>query len=126
MSLQVSYNRFSASDKYDELLFRASKGLQSAELNESQSILSDRITRSQTASFKMARSSTAALQLLTPQLARSLCCPVLCMYWAQSAKLRLLSSTFRQPAFAARRSPDHVNRHGAGRRDPSRSGPGHP
>ena len=45
----------------------------------------------------MARSSTAALQLLTPQLARSLCCPVLCMYWAQSAKSRLLSSTFRQP-----------------------------
>jgi hypothetical protein len=45
MSLQGYYNRFSASDKYDELLFRASKGLQSAELNESQSILSDRITK---------------------------------------------------------------------------------
>lgn len=45
MSLQGYYNRFSAADQYDELLFRASKGLQSAELNESQSILSDRITQ---------------------------------------------------------------------------------
>ena len=52
MSLQGYYNRFSAADQYDELLFRASKGLQSAELNESQSILSDRITKIANAIFQ--------------------------------------------------------------------------
>ena len=52
MSLQGYYNRFSAADQYDELLFRASKGLQSAELNESQSILSDRITKIADAIFQ--------------------------------------------------------------------------
>ena len=43
MPLQGYFNRFSQSDGYDELLFRASRGLQSAELNEIQTILSDRI-----------------------------------------------------------------------------------
>lgn len=52
MSLQGYYNRFSVADQYDELLFRASKGLQSAELNESQSILSDRITKIANALFQ--------------------------------------------------------------------------
>ena len=37
MTLQQYYNRFNASQGYDELLFRAAKGLQSAELNEIQS-----------------------------------------------------------------------------------------
>ena len=45
MVLQNYYSRFNAADKYDELLFRASKGLQSAELNEVQQILSHRITQ---------------------------------------------------------------------------------
>jgi hypothetical protein len=45
MSLQGYYNRFSSADRYDELLFRASKGLQSAELNEIQSIFSDRLQK---------------------------------------------------------------------------------
>ncbi len=52
MSLQGYYNRFSSADQFDELLFRASKGLQSAELNESQSILSDRITKIANAIFQ--------------------------------------------------------------------------
>ena len=45
MVLQNYYSRFNAADKYDELLFRASKGLQSAELNEVQQILGYRITQ---------------------------------------------------------------------------------
>lgn len=45
MVLQNYYSRFNAADKYDELLFRASKGLQSAELNEVQQILGHRITQ---------------------------------------------------------------------------------
>lgn len=45
MSLQGYYNRFDPAAKYDELLFRASKGLQSAELNEIQAVLSDRMKR---------------------------------------------------------------------------------
>ena len=45
MSLQGYYNRFDSTDNFDSLDFRASKGLQSAELNEIQSILSDRLTK---------------------------------------------------------------------------------
>ena len=43
MPLQGYYNRFSSTDGYDELLFRASRGLQSAELNEIQRISSERL-----------------------------------------------------------------------------------
>lgn len=52
MTLQGYYNRFNASDKYDSLLFRASRGLQSAELNEIQSVLSDRIQKIANVLFK--------------------------------------------------------------------------
>lgn len=44
MTLQGYYNRFQPSQNFDELLFRASKGLQSAELNEIQSVINDRMT----------------------------------------------------------------------------------
>lgn len=52
MTLQGYYNRFDASKRYDELLFRASKGLQSAELNEIQAILSDRVRKIADVLFK--------------------------------------------------------------------------
>jgi len=45
IALPGYYNRFDAADRYDELLFRAGKGLQSAELNEVQSTLVDRLKR---------------------------------------------------------------------------------
>jgi hypothetical protein len=45
MALQGYFNRFDAAKRYDELLFRASRGLQSAELNEIQAVLSDRMKR---------------------------------------------------------------------------------
>ena len=45
MSLQGYYNRFNSAQNFDSLDFRASKGLQSAELNEIQSIFSDRLTK---------------------------------------------------------------------------------
>lgn len=43
MTLTGYYNRFSSADNYDAVEFLASKGLQSAELNELQSIFSDRL-----------------------------------------------------------------------------------
>ena len=52
MTLTGYYNRFDATDRYDELLFRAGKGLQSAELNEVQSGLIDRLKRIADAVFK--------------------------------------------------------------------------
>jgi len=52
MTLTGYYNRFDAADRYDELLFRAGKGLQSAELNEIQSGLIDRLRRIADAVFK--------------------------------------------------------------------------
>jgi hypothetical protein len=52
MTLQGYYNRFDAADRYDEILFRAGKGLQSAELNEIQSSVIDRLKRIADAVFK--------------------------------------------------------------------------
>lgn len=52
MPLTGYYNRFDAADRYDELLFRAGKGLQSAELNEIQGGLIDRLKRIADAVFK--------------------------------------------------------------------------
>lgn len=52
MPLQNYYNRFNAADRYDELLFRAAKGLQSAELNEIQAIQFDRLKRIADVLFK--------------------------------------------------------------------------
>lgn len=52
MPLTGYYNRFDSADRYEELLFRAGKGLQSAELNEIQSGLIDRLKRIADAVFK--------------------------------------------------------------------------
>ena len=52
IALPSYYNRFDATDRYDELLFRAGKGLQSAELNEVQATLVDRLKRIADAVFK--------------------------------------------------------------------------
>ena len=52
MTLQGYYNRFDPTDRYDELLFRASRGLQSAELNEIQSVFSDRLQKIANVLFK--------------------------------------------------------------------------
>lgn len=52
MTLTGYFNRFNAADRYDELLFRAGKGLQSAELNEVQSTVIDRLKRIADAVFK--------------------------------------------------------------------------
>ena len=52
MTLTGYYNRFDAADRYDDLLFRAGKGLQSAELNEVQSTIVDRLKRIADAVFR--------------------------------------------------------------------------
>jgi hypothetical protein len=52
MPLTGYYNRFNPSDRYDELLFRAAKGLQSAELNEIQATQFDRLKRIADVLFK--------------------------------------------------------------------------
>jgi hypothetical protein len=98
MSLQGYYNRFSASDKYDELLFRASKGLQSAELNESQSILSDRITKIANSLFQDGAIINGGAATVDPATGAVTLLAVLFMCWVQCAKSHRLNSTFRQPA----------------------------
>tara|TARA_E500000331_G_scaffold265430_1_gene256640 strand:- start:226 stop:3384 length:3159 start_codon:yes stop_codon:yes gene_type:complete len=52
MTLTGYYNRFASSDNYDAVEFLASKGLQSAELNELQSIFSDRLQNISDVLFK--------------------------------------------------------------------------
>lgn len=52
MTLTGYYNRFASSDNYDAVEFLASKGLQSAELNELQSIFSDRMQNISDVLFK--------------------------------------------------------------------------
>lgn len=68
MSLQGYYNRFNAADRYDELLFRSSRGLQSAELNEIQSIMSDRVQRIANVLFRdgaVVRGGSAVIDAVT-------------------------------------------------------------
>jgi len=67
MTLQAYYNRFDAADRYDELLFRASRGLQSAELNEIQSVLSDRMKRISDVLFKDGGVVRGASATINPQ-----------------------------------------------------------
>ena len=120
MSLQGYYNRFSASDKYDELLFRASKGLQSAELNESQSILSDRITKIANSLFQDGAIISGGAATVDPQtgavnlLAGSL--------YVLGAVREVPAAAFNIPTTGGLQlsSPDDHNRHRAGKRKPAR------
>lgn len=71
MTLQGYYNRHDTSKGYDELLFRASKGLQSAELNEVQSILSDRLRHIADVLFKdgaVVRGGSASIDPVTGEV----------------------------------------------------------
>jgi hypothetical protein len=52
MPLPGYYNRFDAANRYDELLFRAARGLQSAEVNEIQATQFDRLKRIADVLFK--------------------------------------------------------------------------
>jgi len=67
MTLQAYYNRFDASKRYDELLFRASRGLQSAELNEIQAVMSDRMKRLTDVLFKDGGVVRGASCVINPQ-----------------------------------------------------------
>jgi hypothetical protein len=68
MTLQGYYNRFDPTDRYDELLFRASRGLQSAELNEIQSVFNDRLQKIANVLFKdgaLVRGASASINAQT-------------------------------------------------------------
>ena len=52
MTLQGYYNRFDPADNYDDLLFRTSRGLQSAELNEVQAFFNNRLQQIANVLFK--------------------------------------------------------------------------
>lgn len=52
ISLPEYFNRFDEGDRYEDLLFRASKGLQSAELNEVQAVQANRLKKIADAVFR--------------------------------------------------------------------------
>lgn len=94
MTLLGYYNRFDATDRYDELLFRAGKGLQSAELNEIQSTLIDRLKRIADAVFK----DGAVLSGTPPAISgTSITCPLSLIY-LRGAVREVLARTFTIPA----------------------------
>ena len=79
MTLAAYFNRFDADKRYDELLFRASKGLQSAELNEVQSTVIDRLKRIADKVFRDGQ----VIQGLDPvidQIAGTIACPASTVY----------------------------------------------
>ena len=79
MTLTGYYNRFDASDRYDELLFRASKGLQSAELNEVQSTVIDRLKRIADKVFRDGQ-VVQGTDPLIDQIAGTIACPAATVY----------------------------------------------
>lgn len=71
MTLQGYYNRFDSTDRYDELLFRSSRGLQSAELNEIQAVFSNRLQQIANVLFKdgaVVRNGSATIDAQTGEV----------------------------------------------------------
>jgi hypothetical protein len=71
------YNRFDPADRYDEILLRAGKGVQSAEINEIQSGLIDRLKRIADAVFKDGAVVSGTLPTIS---ATTIACPAAAIY----------------------------------------------
>jgi hypothetical protein len=93
MTLTGYYNRFNAANRYDELLFRAGKGLQSAELNEVQSTVIDRLKRIADAVFK----DGAVISGTPPTISGSSITCLLSLIYLRGAVREVPARTFTVP-----------------------------
>lgn len=79
MALAGYYNRFSATQRYDAHLIRAGKGIQSAEINEIQSCLTDRLQRIADAVFRDGAVVSGSLPVIN-QTTGATTCPASTIY----------------------------------------------